>query len=288
VEVDKWKHGYNTYYSRFRDMDEVVMEINTGMRSIYRYIFLDAEDWELLTSELEEQEAFRKAYMELPALGTNATAVDFDEIDGEAAKEVYNVLREEVAGMEFGDWYTIAEGSLYRGNRLELMTLATAIGSETYASAFPIVPEMKKTAKAYVEAFNGTRASDGEAILDFLKNIETMKFEHMNLWVQPLKAEFDREVTMDRQEDKVTMEAYYDGLHYYGYNGQMEGNTSYISWEDMANALLANGEKPVDVDGVYGLVNLDLELLDEKGNWVGESYRYYFNLEGLDLQELVE
>lgn len=285
VEVDKWKHSYHTYHSYFDNMDEVVMEIRIGARTIYRYIFLDQEDWTLLTAELEKQEAFRNAYMELPKLGTHATAVRMDELDTSAASKVYEALLEDIKDLGFGNWYTIAEGSLYRGNRLEVMTLATAIGSKTYASAFPIIPEMTRTAKAYIEAMNAKHTSDKEAILNFLENWENIDYSYMNMHVKPFQKESNQEMSMDWQNDKVVEETFSAGIHYSGYEGRLEYEGEYLSWEELVELVLANKDKEIDPNGVYGWISLDLETKDEKGNWSGNSYRYCFNLEGLSLEK---
>jgi ABC-2 type transport system permease protein len=272
-EVALWKEGDNRYYGMTMEGRRLLtMAIRTKSGTHYRYIYLEENDWGAITKALEEQEGFREAYMELPALGENSTVVQVSGLGMEASEEVYRTLRDEVAGMEFGDWYPIAENSnLYGDGVLGILTLVSTIGTQTYASAIPITGELPKTAMAYAEQVNKDEEESREKILSFLADPEQMPYSEMNL-----------NVYLYGSDLPLSQLCYYD----YGYEEEEKAADMNpgISWKDLNEVLQKHAKEAVDPHGLYGKFELSLEFYEEGRYGYGENYTYFFNLNGLEFE----
>ncbi len=283
-QVDLWQFNQQNYYQKFDRMDQILVKINTGLRSIYRLIYLDEQGWELMGEVLESQDAFQSAYKDLPALGTNATAVSVDDLGTEAGERVYEALRAELANMDFGEWYNLAEGSLYGDNVLTRVTFATAIGSKTYASAVAVTADMPQTAQTFMEAYNAENAKYKETLRDFLENWEETDYEYMYLNIKPYQAGLDLEENYlyGKQGVEDVIYEYRNRWFYEGSEGQIYINDSNIAWEDTVELLLANIDKPIDSNGMYAYVRLDMETVDEKGEWSTTGAYCFVSLDGAE------
>lgn len=287
-EVKFWKQGRHAYRQAMSGRECLTMKIGAGTGAIHRYIYLTDEDWEVIARTLEEKDGYREGYQNLPDIGVNATLVQVSELGIAASERVYQAMQEDAAEMDFVDWYRVAENpDLYGWNSLSVLTLVSAIGSETYASAIPITSDLPKTALAYMEEMNKDAGDARDKILEILADRETMDYEELNLNLSLYG------------NDGFAQEFYY-------YENERESNfpemaQKGIVWDDLVEVIQANAEKDIDPDGLYGRVDLYVygyeeyyeesdgdEAAEIYSTYGSESYTYFFNLEGLDISKVLE
>lgn len=276
-EVRLWKEGEHPYGRAMESRQLLTMKIRTGTGSIFRYIYLTDEDWQVIARTLEEKEGYREGYQNLPELGVNSTLVQVSNLGTEGSGAVYQAMREEAAGMDFADWYQAAENpDLYGSDSLGTLTLVSTIGSETYASVISITNRLPKTAKAYMEQVNRDYEESKEEIVSILTDRESWDYEELNV-----------DLTLYRDGEESREFYYYD----YGMeNNFRETEEEGLSWEVLAQTIRENAEKPVDPSKPYGRVEIYIarneEPFDAYGGEVdsitySSHYTYFFNLEGL-------
>ncbi|MCI8514699.1 MAG: hypothetical protein HFI93_08790 [Lachnospiraceae bacterium] len=283
-EVRLWKEDERLYGRSMENRQRLMMKIGTGTGSILRYIYLTNEDWEVIARTLEEKEGYREGYRELPNLGVDATLVQVSGLGIADSEAVYRILQEEVLQMDFADWYRAAEDpNLYGDGVLGTLTLVSTIGSETYASVIPITGRLPATAKAYMEKINQDNEKAADEIVSILSDWKDSNYEELNV-----------------NFELYGMEDFSWQFYYYA----MEGDNNFyeaeqgISWEDLIRVLQMNADKPIDLSGLYGRVEVSISEREEYAPGFGEAvesyhvynthYTYYYNMNGLDVSRLSE
>ena len=279
-EVSLWKEGSWEYNRAYKDYDTVTVGIRTGMRTIYRRIQVNDWDWNTLTNELAQHDAFESAYRDLPAVGENGTVVSVGELNETASQKVYEALREEVSRMSFSNWYVIAESpDLYGDKVLDRLTLLTSVGTGNYASAIPIRMEMPETALAYMEAYN-EEYPYGEEVLSLLNQMTEALDGKDDAY-----AELYVNVSLYGKEAEELRLPY---LSYYCYWDGEEGSGSEderVSLEALLAKASANQGKELNPDGLCGRITVSAYRLDAEGYYEGTDASFFFNLDGLDVLE---
>lgn len=152
-------------------------------RTITRRLFLKEEDFRLIGQELEKNEAYRQAYLQIPADAELSVNYGFDR---DMEKELLGVLREEVASLDFTDWYSSLQMNQEYYGKYDVITGADPSPRRTittvslrgyhqlghYYSDIPLNNLLPRTANRYMEMVNqlSDRWSDaGTTLVDRLQ-----------------------------------------------------------------------------------------------------------------------
>jgi ABC-2 type transport system permease protein len=151
-------------------------------RTIYRNILLRAEDYTTIAQQLGKNQAYRDAYMNLPKLGENGTAVNIYNLSTAQSTAVYNVMREEIAALDFEKWYTYLKSNLYSsGENIYYgktdssdeyvalpysIVMSTSVGTSQYSWYFTLSSILPKTCQQVITYIN---QNDEKNTLDILQ-----------------------------------------------------------------------------------------------------------------------
>lgn len=152
-------------------------------RTITRRLFLKEEDFRLIGQELEKNEAYRQAYLQIPADAELSVNYGFDR---GMEKELLGVLREEVASLDFTDWYSSLQMNQEYYGKYDVIIGADPSPRRTittvslrgyhqlgqYYSDIPLNNLLPRTANRYMEMVNQLsdwRFETGTALVDRLQ-----------------------------------------------------------------------------------------------------------------------
>lgn len=152
-------------------------------RTITRRLFLKEEDFRFIGQELEKNEAYRQAYLQIPEDAELSVSYGFDRA---MEKELLDVLRREVASLDFADWYSSLQMNQEYYGKYDVVGSADPSPRRTittvmlegyhqlgqYYSDIPLNNLLPRTANRYMEMVNALsdRWSDaGTALVDRLQ-----------------------------------------------------------------------------------------------------------------------
>jgi ABC-2 type transport system permease protein len=267
VVCDNLKDAVNTindslsnYQNAYRSSTVKTVAIRTGLRTYYRNIVLSDSDLRTIAKELSQNEAYKKAYMELPELGKASTTVSLSDVSlsEHSTKLIYNTLREEVKSLGFEKWYSILNQYSWDNNSyyIDTVILDGAVGFNNYSARIPLDTTLKNTCNLYFQEANKANSENLENLLTLLNSENNGKYQ------------FSIDITPYNFDAKYIIPTYYD----YG-----DGEKSLFTFNAEQIAALTNLFKTAQdntptIDFPFLTVNVSYTDMD---TYKGNSYKLF-------------
>ncbi len=149
-----------------------LLRIQVGGKVLYRNVLMTEADQQLLERELQQREEAQAIYQQLPESGQRETTVRTSYgLGNAAAEQIYETLRQEVAEMDFSQWYALAERhyTSEENTVVGYLSMSTYVDNQLLGTELPISTQMPETFRVYMEA---KQASEEEALQTMLRALE--------------------------------------------------------------------------------------------------------------------
>ncbi|WP_434309917.1 hypothetical protein [Hominifimenecus sp. rT4P-3] len=145
--------------------------ICSGSRTIYRNIYLTEADQQVLMEEYKKKEEVRTLFSNLPENDKKEVIVRSQNgLSDAAAGRIYEVMRGEVAEMDFEEWYTLVRGLESGGDTtVSSLGLEAYKGTEPLYGTLPISTKMPRTFAQYIKEYQEVNP-DAQEIAEALKS----------------------------------------------------------------------------------------------------------------------
>lgn len=184
------KESPQSYYDAQYELSMTVQQVAIYLpgRTLYRNILLSSKNLNDIAAILGENSTYREAYQSLP----EHPNVSVSGLNAKQAAEIYAVMRDEIAGLDFAVWYRYLQlggdfshqglgaydydvNSLLNGASVRF---SGAIGARSYSTSIPLGPLLPKTCALYMRYVNENAAP----LLDTLQDADWQGTEE--LWIQ--------------------------------------------------------------------------------------------------------
>lgn len=239
----------DTYYS----MKRVMICVNGRER--IREIRLSEEEHSFLSEKLKQNPKYQSSYNSLPPLGKGTDILYYGEyLTTDDARRIYDIMRKEVASIDFETWYSMVEG--YGGRNIgEGFWLSTVVDMESVEIYVPIYLELKESAEEYFKIVS--TKDNKKDILSAIDKPETVEYLRAEIYTG-------------------------DSTYYLDF----DPNLSNESEEEMLDFLSGlSEEEKLNTDKPVLAVYADFFIDDEYGGY-WNSVKAYFNYTG-DLEKLI-
>ncbi len=259
------KDAKNGNFEKYGEYKYLKVAVTTDKGTKQRYVRIYESDYESVIESLSENEHYRNNYLNLPESKKTVFYGDIG-IPDDGLSEVYGILKEEIANLDFSDWYNYLNGGIWCDPDVQIRItvddggvtrdVTIPFGKNQAPRAYEkIVTEFiineKETGKQ-VEAFgklydyceeNGVDIENGEFAYAY---IDCFDYENGEYVTYGLTVDFDK--------------------YFYG-EGEMSSYPGYISPEEFLPLLEECAKEEADVNRFMRLhVSANVAMEDENGN----------------------
>ena len=186
IEDEDDMFAYDYYYddvapigsTSYVEYHSITVKINAGLTTKYRTVYITTEEEDIIKDALSETEKYAKIWLSLPQAQRGTVYVDGDmfTVDGEAGEEIYDVMKREVAGLDFTEWYDFV-------NNLENAYGYVNFTSNGMHIVIPFSNEiLPKTTEKFYEALNEGDFLEPEILLELLeKGLDKTEIYHVEM-----------------------------------------------------------------------------------------------------------
>lgn len=160
------------YYSYIDDdynWQCLTVKIKAGFSEKYRSVYFTESQLEKLYSALNANSEFRDAYLKLPKAESNSVYIDtVSSANGNKnASRVYDILREEVASLDFDTWYSYIQ----RTSSSEFADISIYTANDGKNIRIPVSPSLTpRTAEAIANLANSECTITVDDVIAYLEN----------------------------------------------------------------------------------------------------------------------
>lgn len=161
TQVQAWKESGESYGEYYRILTNSLhlnnsqpLVIRSGIQEKGRLLYMSDQDWQAFTDCLEANAAFQSAYQNLPSADDGGVSLSCScAIDDDTLRRVYDTLREEVASLDFTDWYTFIKSNYAEDDQpICSITITAPFGTESTVTTIDLYPSvLPKTCAKFFE-----------------------------------------------------------------------------------------------------------------------------------------
>lgn len=192
--------------------------------TLYRYVRVKPRDVQVLNEQRMKNEKLKEIYRQLPVLDNVGNTCSIEHLSAKHSREVYEVLRREVATIDFKTWYEFvgAQKSDMEADipyeTYDTVWLNYTLGAENSSVTFSLPMFLTETCNAYLERFNEENAADAtklaqtfrtyaEKFRDGKINYNDGMISYIDLTVCPMAANVQGVYTVsifEEDEDRIS------------------------------------------------------------------------------------
>lgn len=271
LAVNSIKESNNNFFYSTDNSTVKTVAIHSGSKTYYRNITISEKDLMIIGQELAKNETFRNLYLNLPQVGKNDTTIHLQnvEFNKETQEAIYNTFRNELANMEFGEWYTILNSQymLDKDSPLDYIIMTSSLGTNSYTAEIPITSDFKETCNLYLK--------------EIQNNSKSKQDDFLNLFNQTSNMQFSVDFTILNTEDNTI----YDTLYYYNKD---DNNFKNIDKDELSKVLAIIGKSfnvtPSIESEIIRITGYSMNNTDYKN----ENYYFYISIENKEDLETVK
>ena len=254
--VENIRSGNN---ANFTQITTVAFTDNSG-NTMTRRLQLNLDEARSLTALLAGQEDYAQAFLSLPQEPRISSNNGFARnVPQEALNEVFEIMRQELRGMDFDTWFAIRFGSLPGVIRYSELSVGGELGDYRFNDFYPVTNLTPQTADALIRVANTYNAQE---IINALEDMIQNGLNHMS-WLSV------------------------NGINVNG--GFHAGGFEFVEEERTDNLqlllYLVREQEGVQVNRDEDLYMIDIRYLNEEDEWFFGSF--FLNSDNLLLQQLV-
>lgn len=262
-QVEAYNSGEMVYWYKNSYKARFTVEIDTGIRSIYRTVFLNDEEYRRMMNVINSDPSYLDTMYTLPQIGKNQTSAYVYGVEDDAANMLYSLYAEEVKSLDMADYYYMVVEGYSMGNTSAWINVSTVLGTDSYHLSLPISStKTPETFAAYVNAVNSNSQGKNpvkEFFKNFGKDAEDGEWGYYSMYFELYDGD----------------ETYYASAYYSlndGYSDFTENGRKIL--EQIGEKLEEqNGE--IDVNKPIVMVDLSMNYYTDTGDSYYEDVQYY-------------
>ncbi len=177
ADIKKHREEHVNGYSinHFHDKTRVIVGINSGLTTKYRYVYMTSTDYEKFMTLLMESEEFLKVYSSLPKYNKLMSKTYIQGLSENQSLKLYNILVEELKDLSPKELYN----TLYKEDSAIYFGFTTYVNSNYVYTRIPITSYTPKAMLYYLNQFSADALKCTEAELDSILSASDAQ-EYMN------------------------------------------------------------------------------------------------------------